>query len=163
MKITSTYKGLIIAVLMIALSLIFFYVMHYPVNGRNHLVVMGVFVVGLLWSLISFKLSSGEDKQIKEYFSEGFKTFIVATLFIVVYTVVFNKMNPQILEKRLKENAELAAKQGNYTPLDIENNNKQIRDNFTPMTIAITTISYLILGSLVSLIGGVALSQTNKK
>lgn len=163
MKITATYKGLITGVVMILLSLLFFYGLKYPVNGYNHLVVMGVYVIGILWSLILFKISSTEDRSMKEYFSEGFKTFIVATLFIVVYTIIFYKLNPQLLEARLKENAELAAKQPNYTPMDIENNTKQIRNNFTTMMIAITTISHLILGSLVSLIGGVALSQTNKK
>jgi hypothetical protein len=162
MKITATYKGLITGVVMIVLSLIFFYGLHYPVNGFNHFIVTGVYVVGLLWSLIAFKLSTDENRAVKEYFSEGFKTFIVAILLIVIYTVVFNKLNPQLLEMRLKENAELAAKQGSYTPMDIENNSKQIRDNFTTMTIAITTVSHLILGALVSLIGGVALSQKNK-
>jgi glucose uptake protein GlcU len=148
---------------MIALAASFYYVMHFPVNSYINLAVMGLFVIGLVWSLTAFKFSPGENKSIKDYFSEGFKTFIVATLLIVVYTVVFNKMNPQILDERLKENERLAALQGDHTPMDIENNTKQIRNNFTSMTIATTTIPYLILGSVVSLIAGVAFSQSNKQ
>ena len=148
---------------MIALAASLYYIMHFPVNSYINLAVMGLFVVGLVWSLTAFKFSPGENKSIKDYFSEGFKTFIVATLLIVVYTVVFNKMNPQILDERLKENERLAALQGDHTPMDIENNTKQIRNNFTAMTIATTTIPYLILGSVVSLIAGVAFSQSNKQ
>lgn len=162
MKLTATYKGLVTGILMVIASVISFYGMHLPVKGNTHYVVLGIFVIGLLWSLVSFKFSSNQTRTIKEYFSEGFKTFIVATLFMVVYTIVFYKLNPQIMETMLAENEILAKNTGNYTEMDIQNNTQKLRNIFMPMTIAITCITHLILGSIISLLGGAVLSQSNK-
>ncbi len=159
MRLTSTYRGVITGLLMIGISVLFFYGLHWPVKGYNHFAAQAIYVVGILWSLIAFKINAGAERTTKEYFSEGFKTFIVATLLMVLYTVIFYKLNPQILEKMLTENAVLAAKEGNYTPADIEANSNKLRSIFMPMTIAITTLIHLVLGAIVSVIGGVILRQ----
>ena len=162
MKISATYKGLIAGLTMIAVSLILFYGLHLPLKGNSSYAVMGIFELGVLWPLISLKINSPEGKSFKDYFSEGFKSFIVMTLLIVLYTVVIYKLNPQILETILKENAVAAAGVGNRTPAEIEENTRKLKDIFMPMTMATTTVLYLLMGSVISLIGSFVLSQPNK-
>ena len=154
-NLNATYKGVITGLLMIGLSVVFFYGLKLPENGRNQFIVIAVFVVGILWSLVTFRGRASETTGLKDYFSEGFKTFIVVTLFMVVFTFVFYKLNPQILENGIKENNILVMKGGNRTEAELAENAQKMRDIFMPMMLAINTIKYLLIGSLVSLITAV--------
>lgn len=160
-KINATYKGIIIGALMIVLSVIFFYLLKFPVNGDNQLVILIIYLLGIIWSQFSLKKKGG-IYSFKEYFSEGFKTFIVVTLFMVVYTFIFYKLNTQILENVIKENNVLILKNGDHMPAELPANADKLRNIFMPMMLAINTIKYLLLGAIVSLIGAGFFSQKLK-
>ena len=158
-NLSATYKGVITGVLMIVLSLILFYIFKLPINGKSQYVILLVFIAGVLWSLISYKLIETSALRFKNYFSEGFKTFIVVALFMAVFTFIFYKLNTQIMENGIQENNLLLLKDGNKTPTEIKENADKLRDIFMPMMLAINTIKYLLLGSLVSVIAAAFLSQ----
>ena len=160
-NLNATYKGMVTGLLMIAVSLLFFYILKFPVNGKNQLVILGIFIAGVLWSLISFKMKTVSTAGFKDYFSEGFKTFIVVALLMAVFTFVFYKLNPQILENTIKENNILVLKEGDHTPAEIEANADKLRSIFMSMMLAINTIKYLLLGALVSLIAAGFFSKKN--
>ena len=153
-KLSATYKGVITVLLMIALSVLFFYSLKLPVNGSNQFLILVVFVAGILWSMLSFKKNAPATVVFKDYFSEGFKTFIVITFFMAVFTFIFYKMNPQIMENGIRENNALVMKEGNHTEAEINENADKLRSIFMPMMITITTMKYLLLGSIVSLVAG---------
>lgn len=155
----ATIKGLITGFAMIALSLFLFYGIKLPVNGRDQFLVLTLYVAGIAWSLFTYKKNNTSSKSFKDYFATGFKTFIVVTLLMVIYTVVFYKFNTQIREIGIAENNELLVKEGNHTPAEIEKNATKIRSIFLPMMIGLTTFKYLIIGALVSAIGAGFLSQ----
>lgn len=155
--LTATRKGIVTSVLMITLSLIFFYVLHLPETGRNQFLILTLYVAGILWSLVAYKKNNPGTKKIKDYFSEGFKTFIVISFLMAVYTFVFYKLNPQIMENGIKENNILVMKEGNHTEAEISENAGKLRRIFMPMMLTLTTIKYLLVGSLVSLAGGAVL------
>ncbi len=161
-NVSATNKGLITGTILIVLSLIFFYLLKLPINGKNQYVILIIFITGILWSLISYNLISTSEQKIKNYFSEGFKTFIVVTLLMAVFTFIFYKLNPQIMEKGIQENNILLLKSGNKTPMEIKENADKLRDIFMPMMLGINIVKYLFLGSLVSLIAGAFLSQQKK-
>lgn len=161
--LSATYKGLITAGLMILLSVVLFYGFKLPANGYNQLAVMGIFAAGIFWSLLAVKPKEGMPLKFKDYFSQGFRTFIVITLLMVIYTAVFYKLNPQILEGVIKENEALVAKEGNKTAAEIKANSDSLRSIFMPMTISVTTIIYLALGSFISVIGGLLILGNRKK
>jgi predicted lipid-binding transport protein (Tim44 family) len=76
-NINATYKGLIAGILMIGLSVLFFYGLKYPVTGNNQVVILLVYVVAIIWSLFSLKKRSQPIQlKFKDYFSEGFKTYL---------------------------------------------------------------------------------------
>lgn len=144
---------------MILAAVVLFYGFKFPANGYSQLVVMAIFVAGIFWSLLSLKKKATAGLKFKDYFSQGFRTFIVITLLMVIYTAVFYKLNPQILEGVIKENEALVLKGGNKTAAEIKANSDSLRSIFMPMTISVTTIIYLALGSFVSLVGGLILSK----
>ena len=161
-NISAKNKGIVTGAIMIALSLIFFYKLNLPTNGKNQYVIFLIFIAGILWSLISYNLSGTSEQKLKSYFSEGFKTFIVVTLLMAVFTFIFYKLNPQIMENGILENNKMLLKEGNKTPMEIKENADKLRGIFMPMMVGINIVEYLFLGSLVSLIAGAYLSQQKK-
>ena len=139
-------------------SVITFYFLHLPENGNSQYLTIGLYILGIFWILFSHK-KNADRLEIKSFFSEGFKGFIVVTLLMVVYTFVFYKLNPQILEKGIAENNELIKLEGNKTLAEIRENENKLRSMFMPMMLMLNTIKYLILGALVSLVMGTFLSQ----
>ena len=100
---------------------------------------------------------------IKNYFSEGFKAFVVVAFFMAIFVFVFYKLNPQILESKIAENNELIRQSKDKTTIEIEQNARQLRNVFMPMMITITVVMYLFMGALVSLVTGGFLHHFNKK
>jgi len=154
-----TKKGLVTGLLMVVLSLFFFYVLKLPVNQKEQYVIFSAYIAGIVWSLYSYKRSSAEDKNFKSYFSTGFKTFIVVTLLMVLYTFIFFKFNTAYRESGIAENNAMLIQEGNHTPAEIESNANQLRQIFMPVMVGITTFKYLILGALVTAIASGFLSR----
>jgi hypothetical protein len=161
--ISATKKGLIIGGLLIVLSACLFYVFKLPENGSNQYAVLLLFIAGVIWALVDYKRKAATTAGFKDYFNEGFRAFIVVTLLMVVYTFVFYKLNPQILENAIKENNTLVMKEGNRTAAEIDANSDKLRSIFMPMMLIITTIKFLILGALVAVIGAGFLSQNQTR
>lgn len=164
MKLTATFKGLITGAVMILVSLLLFYGLKLPHDDPSQLGVIGIYIIGILWSLISLHQSSGA-LTFKNYFSEGFKTFIVMTLMMVIFKGLFYYLNPQILESVIQENEALVAKAGDKTPVEIKANSESLRSIFMPMTLSLTTVSYLLFGAVTAVVGGLGLKalRENKK
>lgn len=157
--INPTKKGLVTGLLMILVSLFFFYVLKMPVNQKEQYVLFLVYIAGIAWSLLAYKKSTTEEKNFKSYFSAGFKTFIVATLLMVLYTFIFFKFNTAYREAGIAENNAMLLKEGNHTPAEIESNANQLRQIFMPVMIGITTFKYLILGALATAVAAGFLSR----
>jgi hypothetical protein len=161
-NISSKYIGLITGCLMVLLSLLMYYQFHYPDTGTVKYVCFSIYTIGIIFALVNFKNNSSEEKEFKNYFSEGFKTFVVVSLIMAIFTWVFYKMNPQIFEKAIEEINKVNSLDTSRTPQEVIDNGNKIRDIKLPMTVTLNTIMYMILGALVSLIGSGFLSQKNK-
>jgi hypothetical protein len=157
-NLTPTKKGLVTGIVMIGLALFFYYVLKLPVNEKDQYALFTVYIAGIAWSLFSYKQTEGE-KNFKSYFSTGFKTFIVVTLLMVLYTFIFFKFNTAYRDAGIAQNNALLLKEGNHTEAEIESNAKQLKQIFMPVMVGITTFKYLILGALVTAIGSGFLSR----
>ncbi len=158
-NLTPTKKGLITGLVMIALALVFYYVFKMPLNQKDQYALFTVYIAGIAWSLFSFKQTSAADKNFKSYFATGFKTFIVITLLLVLYTAVFFMFNTAYRDAGIAENNKMLLLQGDHTPEEIESNAKQLKQIFMPVMLGITTFKYLFLGALVTAIGSGFLSR----
>ena len=65
---SSAQKGIITGILMIAVSLIIYYLKGNFENGLQYIAYF-LYVVGILWTLYSFRKKEAENKSFKNYFS----------------------------------------------------------------------------------------------
>ena len=142
---------MLLSLLLICTSLICFYVLKMPDNGSSQYIIFFVFIVGLLLGLFQYR-QLNQDAGFKQLFGEGFKIYVVVAFFMVIYSWIFYKYNPQILEEAITFNEQLIIKQGNKTMPEIIDNTKKLRQIFIPMMLAFNTIKYLFMGTLVTVV-----------
>lgn len=159
-NLTATQKGLITGAAMMLACVICYYVLHIPFNSKEQFVAFAIYTAGIIWCLLEFNKNNKEEKKLKAYFQEGFKTFVVVTLLMVIYCIVFYKLNTEVRDAWIAYNNQELLKQGNKMPAEIEENAKQMKSMFLPMMTGINLFKYLIIGVLITVItGGFLISQ----
>jgi hypothetical protein len=148
-KITSGRIGMITAAIMIILSLVFFYILKQPVQSEYQYIIFGIDALGIVVALLVFTTKSSSI-IFKDYFSEGFKTFIIVTFFMIVYIWIFNILNPQIIAAKLALNNQLAAQDPDRTPAEVAANAAALEPHLLALTIAGYTFLYVVLGAIVT-------------
>jgi len=158
-NISARNKGLLTGIIMILLSLVFFYVLKQPLESNYQYLVYATFTAGIAWTLMDFRKQAASPPAFKDFFFEGFKMFAIVALLMVAYVFVFFYFHPEIRDAKFAENAKLLLQQGDHTPAEIEENTKQMKRIFMPMMLGITTFIYLFLGALITAITAGFLSQ----
>ena len=156
--ISERNKGLLTGAVMILVCLILFYLLHQQITRTNEYLVFAIYIAGICWSLVAYHRKQ-TSKTFKDYFSAAFKTFVVASLLIVLFIFIFNKLNPQIRDKMIAENNALLIKDGSRTPAEVQANAAKVKELYLPFTLMATTIKYLFLGALISVVGAGFLSS----
>ncbi len=159
---TPQIKGLITGVGMVIASVFSLFVLKNPVESYFQFVVYGIFCVGLGWSLFEYSKSADERKAFKDFFSVGFKTFIVITLIMAGFTFLYFHFNTAFRDAKIAENSKLLLLQGDHLPKEIEENALQLKKMFMPLMISSAVFRYLILGALITVIAAGFFSQKNK-
>jgi hypothetical protein len=157
-KISERNKGLVTGFVMVVTSLLMFYGLHKSLQGRNEYIVFALYIAGICWCLADYHRQQN-SKKFKDYFSAGFKTFIVACLMMVVFVYIFNKLNPQIRDAMIAENNKLVSEVGSRTPAEVQANADKIKELYLPFTLLATTLKYLFLGGLITMVGAGFLSS----
>jgi Protein of unknown function (DUF4199) len=157
------YIGLITGGMMIAASLFSFYVLKLPVESNFQLLVYMIFSVGIVWCLISSFNYDADKKTFKDYFSVGFKTFVIVALMMAVFTYIFFSIHTDFRDARIAENNKLILAEGNHLPQEIEQNAKQLKKLFLPIMVSSAVFRYLIVGALVSAVAAGFLSNKKAK
>ncbi|MEI9959394.1 MAG: DUF4199 family protein [Ferruginibacter sp.] len=122
-------------------------------NGLQY-IVYTTYVAGILWTLFIFKKETDNTATFKQYFAEGFKCFIVVTLLMVLFTLVFILLHPELKEQMATLMKAAYSTRKDMTPLDIENSIASAKKFFLPGYLMGAVISYLSIGALISVIGG---------
>lgn len=160
-RLKPLHIGLITAALMIAASLFAFYILHLPVESNFQFLVYIIFTAGVLWGLFVYHKSGAEDKKFKDYFSAGFKTFVIVALLMAVFAFVFFSANTGFRDAKIAENTKMIVAQGNHLPKEIEENERQLKKLFMPIMVSSAMFRYLIIGALVTAAGAGFLSRKN--
>lgn len=149
--ISSRNKGIIVSFVMIAFSLIAYFIIPDNRQYLSRYLIMIIFIAGLFWTINDFK-KSNEDADIKTYFNEGFKNFIVVSFFLAAYTFIFYKVFPIPFEYEnfINNNKKQLLEQGNRTAAEIEENARQWKNYFVPLILSIYNFTFLLMGALVS-------------
>jgi hypothetical protein len=163
MKINATRKGLITGCVMIALSLFSFYVLKFPADSSFQYINYIIYSLGIAWSIIDFARYANPKTEFRDFFSTGFKTFIVVTLLITVYTFIFYSLHTEIRDAQIAANNQLLVLQRAHTAPEIEDNAKQMKAIFMPGKLAATSFLYLFLGAIITVLYSVMILKKIKK
>lgn len=134
---------------MIGLSLIFFYGGQ-PFNSPLQYLIYLLFAAGIAWTLYDFSRSPENNNKFSAFFMQGFKSFIVITLMMVLFTYVFNKMHPEFKAEMVKGYRDEMIKQGNSTAAEIENNIEKAKEFYLTMLISGAIFGYLLIGAVIT-------------
>lgn len=146
---------------MIAFSLLIYYTKG---NFENELsnVTYALYLFGILWALYGFRQSAKYPKSFKNYFTEGFKCFIVVTLLMVLFTFLFSKFNVQLRNEMMANARKELLNDSNKTPQEVEKLMHDTRRYYAVMLTSIAIFGYLLIGAVVTLIGSLLFSQFSK-
>jgi len=159
-NLNATKKGLITGVLMIALTLVFYY-SKLPFDSPYQYVIYLAYAFGIVWTLYEFNRKGEHEGKFGQYFSQGFKCFIVVTLMMVLFTVAFNWMHPEFKAEMATAYQNELVKKGNTTPAEIESQVKKMKDFYIVMLLSGAIFGYLLIGAVVTLV--TSLMYTRKK
>jgi len=145
---------------MIVACVICYFGLKIPFNSKEQFIVLAIYAAGIVWSLVAFNSANTGEKKFKAYFQAGFKTFIVVTLLMVIYCIVFYTFNTGMRDTWIENNNQMLLKEGNHTPAEIAENAKQMKSIFLPMMVGIYLFKHLIIGVLVTAVAtGFLISQ----
>mgnify|MGYP003343654681 CR=1 FL=1 len=146
-----TAIGLISGICIIILSLVIYYLkgdFNNEAQYTTYVFYLGTVIYSqyLLFESTPGKLNFGR------FFAEGFRTFIVITFLMVVFTWLFIYLHPEIKEEMARRSREDKIKLGNRTPVQIEAEVTEAKKKFITIFTSIAIFGYLMIGSLGSLI-----------
>ena len=159
-KLSSTQIGVVSGTLLVLISAILYFFLNYDYRGYSQFGIYFIFSIAIFVAIYNHAAKT-RTSSVTNLFSEGFKAFVVMTLLMVVFSYIYFKMNPQILEEAIIENNQLIAKEQDHTPAEIEVNTRRIREIFMPMTISITILKFLLMGTIFSIIFSMLLRKTS--
>jgi uncharacterized membrane protein (DUF485 family) len=151
-------KGLITGAVMIAVSILIYFAKG-NFDGTLQYVVYSIYLAGIVWTLIDFKKNATTLPTFKEFFSQGFKCFIVVTLLMVVFTLIFILLHPELKEQMAANMQAEMSKSKDLVQSDIDARIVTAKKIFLPAFLMGAVFGYLIIGALVTVIGAGFLSQ----
>ena len=157
-KINATSRGLITGAAMIAVSLLIYQFKGNFDNPMQYL-VYAMYVGGIYWTLKNFSNRSSQKKDFKNFFSEGFRCFIVVTLLMVAFTWIFIKFNPELENQMAASFRNELVEKGDATGPEIDSQIARAREYFVPMLISMAIFGYLIIGALFTTVLSFVLSR----
>ena len=161
MRISPLFKGIITAACMVSFSLLAY--RYIATSSRLHYLVYAVYALGIIWTLVSYRLSPDFSGRFRDIFSNGFRCFIIATLIMAVYTFIFTKSHPEFAEESSKAFREqLVAEKKPLTPTDMEAVDKQVaryKKSYSTTLVYGSIFGYLIIGAGLSAIGAALLTR----
>jgi hypothetical protein len=101
-----------------------------------------------VWTIRAFSKSEENTNKFGAFFLQGFKCFIVITLLMVIFTIVFNKLHPEFKEGMVKAYRDELLKKGNSTPAEILKNIESAKDYYLTMLISGAIFVYLATGAV---------------
>jgi hypothetical protein len=157
MNLTVRNIGLLTGAAMIAFSFLIYAVYKRFDNGLQY-ITYSLYVVGIISTLTLFKRKN-IGATFKQLFAEGFKCFVIVTFLMVLFTIIFILMHPELKTQMAALMRTELIKRPDYTTVDVEKSIATAEKLFLPGYIMATVFSYLAIGALVTAAGSFFLSR----
>jgi len=148
-KFTPLVKGVITAVIMIAISLAIYYSKASGTSAVGYIIYV-VYAAGIIWTLVDFSKQHPDKRQFSTLFSQGFRCFIIIALLMVAFTGIMFQLHPEWADEAAVLYREDLVKQGNKTPVEIDQMVATGKKQFALSNIASAIFGYLITGALMT-------------
>lgn len=160
-KLSPTIKGLLVGILMIIVS-VMIYSNYGNFDNNFQYITYALYVGGIVWTLVAYSRQETLH-TFKTYFTQGFKFFIVVTMLMVAFTVIFINLNPSMKEEMAQNYRAQLIQEGNKTPAEIDNLILTSKEYFTTMITSMAIFGYLFIGTLFTILTSVILLNLPKK
>lgn len=152
MKISPAIKGIITAILMIGMTLMI-YNQGENTDTRLQYLVYVIYAIGIVWTLVAFRQTIEYTGTFGNIFNHGFRCFIVVTLIMTLFNVLFFNTHPEFKEnsaKAYKEQLEKSLEKNEILPIDIEPKMATFKKQYTLSIVSFAIFGYLIIGVAVT-------------
>jgi hypothetical protein len=157
-RLSPAIKGLITALVMIGVTL-YINKLKDSFGAEIEYVVYAFYAAGILWTLYSHIKKSSAAPGFAELFGQGFRSFIVITLVMVAFTIVYLKAHPEIAEHESVLTKEYYLKQGDRTLPEIEELAGKAKKQYNVTFVSISIFRYLLIGAVLSAAGSALLRK----
>ncbi len=97
--------------------------------------------------MISYRQSGNWTGTFGDLFSQGFRSFIIVTLMMVLFTGIFQKMHPEFAAAYAEVHRKELAKDANKTPGEIAEAVEAVKKQYPTAVVYSTIFGYLMLGA----------------
>jgi len=160
-RFSATQKGFVTGLLILLVSAVTFWLKG---NFENTVVLIAYFIyaAGIAWQMLSFH-QENKEATFRQYFQQGFKTFIIVTLIMVCATWLFLKFNNGMIESMVNNQRDLLKQDKNIAAAEIESHLATYRKFILPGYTMAAVLSYLGIGTLISFLLGIFLTMKQQK
>lgn len=145
-KLSPALQGLITGLIMIAAAL-WIDNRKETINPNAQYVVYVIYAAGILWALVTYSRSPSFSGTFAGLFNRGFRCFIVVSLLMVIFTVIFLKLHPEFAEQEAIATKEYYLKEGSKTPAEIQETTKKAKKRYPVIVISLSIFRYLLIGA----------------
>ncbi len=161
-KITSTTsKGLIISAILIILSLVIYFAKINTANPAGWTTFL-LLSIGAAWSVYSYGRQINFNGTFGNYFTHGFKVTAVATVILVVFTILSIIIFPDIKEKAFEEARKQLQQSNQLTQIEINESIERYKKLFMSFAVGGALLFYLIFGVIGAIAGAVITKKDTK-
>ena len=152
-KITSpATKGIVISLILIVFALISYF-MDLSQNKTFQWIGYFVFIAAIIWSVYSYGQQVNHNSTFGIYFSHGFKVAATVTALMIIFTVIFLLLFPDIKEKGIDAARKSMESKGTMSSDQINQAIGFTQKFFMAFVIGGALVGYLFFGAIASLIG----------
>ena len=148
---TTTAKGLIIGLIMIAVSLSGSF-LGVKANSSFQWIIYCIFLVGIVLSITQYGKQISYNAKFGDYFAHGFKVSALVTIMMIIFLLIFMYVFPEFKEKAMEEARKSMASK-NLSEEQIDKAIDLTKKFFTVFLIGGALLGYLLFGAIASVIG----------
>lgn len=153
MKLSPLIKGLITGIVLLGLTLVYFY-SKVPSNSPLQYVLYLVYAAGIAWTVIAYSRSEKYTGKFGDIFGQGFRCFIIITLLMTVFGGTFTTLHPEFAEQDAKLYKEyLDKEEKDKTPQEKDEMVANYKKYYTTRVVQGSIFGYLIPGVVFTLAG----------
>lgn len=151
-SLSPVVAGLMISLVLVILTMLFSYA---GLQSQSWVQWVGyaVIIIGICWSVMHFSGQESHRFGFGDLFAYGFRLTTVIICIMIVFTLLFSYMNPEMKEQVMEATREKFSSQPGISDSDADRFLALFEKNYTLILLIGVIFSYLMLGVLGSLLG----------